>query len=105
MARNVSDDPSAPQGGDIGFVKKSDLLPTLREAVLAVFSQARSPLSCLRRTACIYLKLIEVKKADVIPYDEVKKSIGERMMMEESNKRYRDYIEKIKKSSYIEVKI
>ena len=28
VARNLSDDPSAQQGGDIGFVKRSDLLPT-----------------------------------------------------------------------------
>ena len=104
VARNFSDDPSARQGGDIGFVKKSDLLPTLREAVDGLTPGTFSIVVPTPYGLHI-LKLIEIKKADVLPYDEVKKAIGERMMMEESNKRYRDYIDKVKKSSYIEVKI
>ena len=104
VARNVSDDPSARQGGDIGFVKKSDLLPTLREAVMALQPGSFSIVVPTPYGLHI-LKLIEVKQAQVLPYEEVKKGIGERMMMEESNKRYRDYIDKVKRSSYIEVKI
>lgn len=104
VARTFSDDPSAQQGGDIGFVKKSDLLPTLKDALNGLEPGSFSVVVPTPYGLHI-MKLIEVKKADILPYGEVKKSISERMMMEESNKRYRDYIEKIKKSSYIEVKI
>ena len=104
VARNLSDDPSARQGGDIGFVKRSDLLPTLREALSNLQPGAFSIVVPTPYGLHI-MKLIEVKKVGVLPYEEVKKVVGERMMMEESTKRYRDYIDKVKKSSYIEVKI
>ncbi len=104
VARKFSDDPSSRQGGDIGFVKRSDLLPTLRDALVNLQPGSISPVVPTPYGLHI-LKLLEIKKVDVMPYEDVKKAIGERMMMEESNKRYRDYMEKIKKSSYIEVKI
>jgi peptidyl-prolyl cis-trans isomerase SurA len=104
VARNFSDDPSANQGGDIGFVKRSDLLPTLREA-LGNLQPGAFSIVVPTPYGLHIMKLIEVKKAGVLPYEEVKKVVGERMMMEESTKRYRDYIDKVKKSSYIEVKI
>jgi peptidyl-prolyl cis-trans isomerase SurA len=104
VARTFSDDPSAPQGGDIGFVKRSDLLPTLREALNGLQPGSFSIVVPTPYGLHI-LKLIEVKKAGIVPYDEVKKAIAERMMMEQSSKRYQDYIDKVKRSSYIEVKI
>ncbi len=104
VARGISDDPSAKQGGDIGFVKRSDLLPTLRSAINNL-----EPGSFTQIIPTPYglhiLKLIEVKKSDILPYEAVKNAINERLVMEESNKRYREYMDKLKKTSYIEVKI
>ncbi|MDD3846567.1 MAG: peptidyl-prolyl cis-trans isomerase [Syntrophorhabdaceae bacterium] len=104
VARSLSDDPSAKQGGDIGFVKRSDLLPTLRES-LRNLAPGSFTMVVPTQYGLHILKLIDVKKADVLPYEAVKKVINERMVMEESNKRYRDYMDKLKKTSYIEVKI
>lgn len=104
VARGISDDPSAKQGGDIGFVKRSDLLPTLRDSLNNL-----APGSFTQVIPTPYglhiLKLIEIKKVEVLPYEAVKNAINERMVMEESNKRYRTYMDKLKKTSYIEVKI
>jgi peptidyl-prolyl cis-trans isomerase SurA len=104
VARGISDDPSAKQGGDIGFVKRSDLLPTLRDSLNSL-----APGSFTAVIPTPYglhiLKLIEIKKVEVLPYEAVKNAINERMVMEESNKRYRAYMDKLKKTSYIEVKI
>ena len=72
VARNFSDDPSARQGGDIGFVKKSDLLPTLREA-LGNLQPGSFSIVVPTPYGLHIMKLIEVKKADVLPYEEVKK--------------------------------
>lgn len=105
VARKWSDDPSSSnQGGDIGFVKKSDLLPTLRDAVLSL-SPGQFSIIVPTPYGLHILKLIEVKKADILPYEAVKPAISERMITEESSKRYKDYIDKIKKTSYIELKI
>jgi peptidyl-prolyl cis-trans isomerase SurA len=104
VARALSDDPSAKQGGDIGFVKRSDLLPTLRDALNNLTPGSFTAVIPTQYGLHI-LKLIDIKKADILPYESVKNLINERMVMEESNKRYRDYMDKLKKSSYIEVKI
>ena len=104
VARGISDDPSAKQGGDIGFVKRSDLLPTLRDSLNNLAPGSFTPIIPTPYGLHI-LKLIEVKKVEVLPYEAVKNAINERMVMEESNKRYRTYMDKLKKTSYIEVKI
>lgn len=104
VARGISDDPSAKQGGDIGFVKRSDLLPTLRDSLNNLAPGSFTPVIPTPYGLHI-LKLIEVKKVEVLPYEAVKNAINERMVMEESNKRYRTYMDKLKKTSYIEVKI
>jgi len=104
VARGISDDPSAKQGGDIGFVKRSDLLPTLRDSLNNLAPGSFTPVIPTPYGLHI-LKLIEVKKVEVLPYESVKNAINERMVMEESNKRYRTYMDKLKKTSYIEVKI
>jgi peptidyl-prolyl cis-trans isomerase SurA len=104
VARSLSDDPSARQGGDIGFVKRSDLLPSLRESLNSL-SPGSFTIVIPTQYGLHILKLLDVKKAEVLPYEDVKNAINERMVMEESNKRYRDYMDKLKKTSYIEVKI
>jgi peptidyl-prolyl cis-trans isomerase SurA len=104
VARSLSDDPSARQGGDIGFVKRSDLLPTLRDGLNNLPPGSFTPVIPTQYGLHI-LKLLEVKQAEVLPYEEVKKAVNDRMVMEESNKRYRDYMDKLKKTSYIEIKI
>lgn len=104
VARSFSDDPSAAQGGDVGFVKRSDLLPTLRDS-LNNLTPGSYTIVIPTPYGLHILKLLEIKKSDLLPYEEVKKAISERMVMEESNKRYKNYMDKLKKSSYIEVKI
>ncbi|NLT22045.1 MAG: hypothetical protein GXX82_03260 [Syntrophorhabdus sp.] len=104
VARGLSDDPSARQGGDIGFVKRGDLMPTLRDGLNNVQPGSFTQVIPTQYGLHI-LKLIEVKRAEVLPYEDVKKIVNDRMVMEESNKRYRDYMDKLKKTSYIEIKI
>jgi peptidyl-prolyl cis-trans isomerase SurA len=104
IAKEFSDDPSSPDGGDIGFVKSEDLMPELRGAVRTLTpgsytNVVRTPYGFL------ILKLIETKKGDAIAFEGVKDKIHERMIQEESDKRYKDFINKLRKSSYIEVKI
>lgn len=104
MAQEYSDDPSAPHGGDIGFVKREELMPGLKEAI-----ELLTPGAFTQPIATPYgfhiLQLVEVKKGDVIPFEEVKEKIHERMISEESENRYKEYINKLRNSSYIEVKI
>ena len=104
LAKQYSDDPSGKYGGDVGYVKKEELIPEIREAIkdLREGSYARTIQS---RYGFHILKLVNRKKGDIIPFEKAKEDIKRRLIMEESEKRYKDFIDKLKRSSYIEVKL
>lgn len=104
VAMEFSDDPSAKQGGDIGSVKAEDLLPALKESLKLLVPNTHTNVI---QTAYGFhiLKLIEITKGIVAPFETIKDKIHERIVMQESEKRYNDYIDKLRQSSYIEVKI
>jgi peptidyl-prolyl cis-trans isomerase SurA len=105
VVKEFSDDTAgAANGGDIGFVKKSDLIPQLKEGI--------EPLTAGIYTEVIVtpygfhiLKLLEKKSGEAMTFEAAKQSIHEKIVKEESEKRYKDYITKLRKASYIEVKI
>lgn len=104
VAREYSDDPTASLGGDLGYVKKDDLIPELKEGLNVILPGTYTHV--IRTPYGFHiLKLLEEKKGDLIPYEQVKTRIHERIVQVESEKRYKEFIEKLRKSSYIEVKI
>ena len=104
VAREYSDDPSGKQGGDIGYVKKEDLVPELRQAISLLISGTYSH-PVLTPYGYHIMKVIDVRKSAALPFDAVKDSIQEKIVQKESEKRYKEYIAKLRASSYIEVKI
>ncbi|OPY81767.1 MAG: Chaperone SurA precursor [Syntrophorhabdus sp. PtaU1.Bin153] len=105
VVKEFSDDTAgAANDGDIGFVKKSDLIPQLKEGI--------DPLTPGIYTGVIVtpygfhiLKLLEKKSGETMTFEAAKESIHEKIVKGESEKRYKDYITKLRKVSYIEVKI
>jgi peptidyl-prolyl cis-trans isomerase SurA len=104
LAKEYSDDPSGKQGGDIGYVKKEDLVPELRQAISLLISGTYSH-PVLTPYGYHIMKVLDVRKSEALPFDAVKESIQEKIVQQESEKRYKEYIAKIRASSYIEVKI
>ncbi|MBP6941109.1 MAG: peptidyl-prolyl cis-trans isomerase [Syntrophorhabdaceae bacterium] len=104
VAAEWSDDPSAKTGADIGYVKKEDLMPQLKQSLSQV-----TPGSYTQVIQTPYgfniLKLVDVKKSGTLPFDAAKDAIRGKVVFDESEKRYKEYINKLRKSSYIEVKI
>jgi peptidyl-prolyl cis-trans isomerase SurA len=105
VAKEFSDDePSKDQNGDIGFVKKEDLLPELREAIklLIVGSYTR-----IVQTPYGFhiIKLNEVKKEAAPPFDSMKEKVKEAIYQTEAEKRYKEYVKKLRSLAYVEVKI
>ncbi|HEY3276286.1 MAG TPA: peptidylprolyl isomerase [Syntrophorhabdaceae bacterium] len=104
VAKKYSDDPSAEKGGDIGFIRKEDLIPEFKGAVNFLVPGGYTQLVSSPYGLHI-LKLVEVRQGGTIPFDTVKPRIKEKLVQEQSQKRYKEYIEKLRKASYIEVKI
>ena len=105
VAKDYSDDTkSAPAGGDIGYVKKVDLIPQLRAAAVFLTPGVYSSIITTPYGFHI-LKLVEKKKGELITFEMARDTIHEKIVQEESEKRYKDYVGKLRKGSYIEVKI
>jgi len=104
VAIEFSDDPSAKQGGDIGFVKVEELLPALKESVKLLVPNTYTNVVQTPYGFHI-LKLIEVNKTDLAPFEALKDKIHEQIVLQESEKRYNEYMNKLRQASYIEVKI
>ena len=105
VARDYSDDTkSAATGGDIGYVKKADLIPQLRAAVSFLTPGVYSSIIVTPYGFHI-LKLVEKNKGETMTFEMARDSIHEKVVQEESDKRYKDYVGKLRKGSYIEVKI
>jgi len=104
VAKKFSEDPSASHGGDIGYVKKGELVPGLKGAIGMLAPGGYTEILTTPYGFHV-LRLAEVKKGNTLPFDDVKGKIHERIVVEESEKRYKEYMEKLKQSAYIEVKI
>jgi len=105
VAKDYSDDTkSASAGGDIGYVKKVDLIPQLRAAVVFLTPGVYSSIITTPYGFHI-LKLVEKKKGETLTFEMARDSIHEKIVQAESDKRYKDYVGKLRKGSYIEVKI
>jgi peptidyl-prolyl cis-trans isomerase SurA len=105
VAKDYSDDTkSASTGGDIGYVKKVDLIPQLRAAVVFLTPGVYSSIITTPYGFHI-LKLVEKKKGETLTFEMARDSIHEKIVQAESDKRYKDYVGKLRKGSYIEVKI
>ncbi|MCX8022979.1 MAG: peptidyl-prolyl cis-trans isomerase [Syntrophorhabdaceae bacterium] len=104
LAKEFSEDPSAKDGGDIGMIKRDELVPAIREA-LNMLKPGNYTDIIETPYGLLILKLEEVIKGGTIPFEEVKERIHEKIIREESERRYQDYIKKLRRSSYIEVKI
>lgn len=104
VAQKFSDDPSAAGGGEIGYIKREELIPELRQAVGLLVPGKYTPV--LKTPYGLHiLRLNEVKKGDTAAFDAVKDRVHARIVQEESEKRYKEYIDKLRRSSYIEIKI
>ncbi|HAR94909.1 MAG TPA: hypothetical protein DCR97_02950 [Deltaproteobacteria bacterium] len=104
VAKQFSDDPSAASGGDIGTMKQDELMPELKEVVgLLLPGSFSHPV----RTQYGFhiVKLLEAKKGQTAPFETVRENVRERMVQIESERRYNEYIQKLRSASYIEVKI
>ena len=104
VAAEFSDDPSGKQGGDIGFVKVEELLPALKESVKLLVPNTYTNVVQTPYGFHI-LKLIKINKTDLPPFEALKDKIHEQIVLQESDKRYNEYMNRLRQASYIEVKI
>lgn len=101
LARGYSIGPAKESGGDLGLLKKSDLLPELARAVEGLKpGEVSEP---VQTSAGVHiLRLVDHIEDDFIPFSEVKRRIQERLFQEESGKILKRYLQSLKESAIIE---
>lgn len=102
LAKGNSTCPSAPQGGDLGFFGKGQMVPTFEKAAFAL---KPGEVSDVVETQFGYhiIKLAEKKPATTTEYKEVKAKIEEYLKGQKINEAIQKYLEEAKKTAKIEI--
>jgi peptidyl-prolyl cis-trans isomerase SurA len=102
LARRYSEDGSGARGGDLGLIRRGEILPDV-ERVL--FSLQPGEVGPLVRTPAGYhiVKLNEKVPRKARPLKEVEEEIRDRIYAEKAEARYQRWLEELKKKAYIEV--
>lgn len=83
IARRRSIDPGARNGGDLGFFKKSDMVPEFAEAAFALQPGQLSPAPVRSPFGWHVIRVEARRAAEAADFDEVKEQLRQKMMEEE----------------------
>jgi parvulin-like peptidyl-prolyl isomerase len=103
LALKYSKGPNADMGGDIGFVKRGQMLKEIEDVV---FELEPGQLSDVIKTqlGCHIFRVEEKRPATIKGLNEVRDSIEKRLFLEKGKKRYREWIEELRKNAYISIR-
>jgi peptidyl-prolyl cis-trans isomerase SurA len=102
LARAYSEDPSASTGGDLGLIPLKDLSPSLREIVAILKPGEFSPV--LENPEALQLvQVIDFQKGKDFSFEEVRDRIHEQLFQEEVDKRFIQYLQRLRERSHIQI--
>lgn len=103
VAKEYSEDPNAPSGGDLGFLERDKFIPEIRKVV----EQLKvGEVSDIIKTRLGYqiIKLEAIKEAETKDFDEVKQEIRQKLFQKKFVEKYQEWLAELKKNSYIYIK-
>jgi peptidyl-prolyl cis-trans isomerase SurA len=102
LARKYSDDASGKEGGDLGFLKKGDLLKDFENALVSLKPGEVSGL--IRTPAGIHIiKLEEYRSGKQQNFESVKREIEDLLFKQKSEERFNEWLEGLRKKAAIEI--
>lgn len=101
IAKKSSEGPSGPNGGDLGYFGRGQMVKPFEDAALAMNI---GEVSGVVKTQFGFhiIKLLDKKKGGATPFNEVSETIETYLKRAENAKHYAEYIEKIRSSANIE---
>lgn len=102
LARQVSEDGQAAQGGDWGWMTPEELRPELAEAVRALPAGSVSPLLTIDRDYYL-VKVGERREAAQVPFSEAQVEIERELRRQESMRQYEAWIARQKREFNVRV--
>jgi peptidyl-prolyl cis-trans isomerase SurA len=100
VAKKYSDDPTAKQGGDIGFIKEGTLAPAIDAAISKLeLNEFTEPIQV--KTGYIILRLLERLSPGIPPFEQVEQRVMELLYNQKMAPALREYLVTLRKESYI----
>ena len=101
LAKEYSEGPSGPRGGDLGYFRRGQMVKPFEDAA---FSMQVNQVSSLVETRFGYhlIKIYDKKPEQTLAYDEVKDRIAQRLKQEKVQAGAKGYVENLKKDAKIE---
>ncbi len=104
LAKAHSASPTRAHGGDVGEVAETDMNSDLRKVALALpIGGVSQPLRI--EGGYRIVKLVGRSAAVVTPFDNVRDALRERLMMTRFEKEYDNYVQELRKSAQIELRV
>jgi peptidyl-prolyl cis-trans isomerase SurA len=104
LASQYSEGPEKESQGDLGEFKKGEMDNALEQAVENLEVGEKSPWIKIS-AGWFLLKLVEKTESRLWPFEEAKKEIENKLFMQEQQVKIQDYLEDLKKRSYIKILI
>ena len=102
LAKTYSQGPAGPEGGDLGWIKLGHLEPTLREKITRLSPGDHTGLD-FTTSGLQIIKLVDKKEGGVKPFEEVRDAIYSKLFKEKVEERYAQWLEELRKRSFIKV--
>ncbi|MDT8317108.1 MAG: peptidylprolyl isomerase [bacterium] len=104
IAQEKSEGPSAPNGGDLGYFGKGQMVPSFEEAV---YKLKVGEISDVVKTQFGFhvIKLVDIKEAGTTPLSEVEDSIKMFLSRQKGEEVFKEFVAKLRSSASIEKKI
>lgn len=103
LAKTVSEDTKAQDGGDLGFIARGELLPSIDEVIFNLRIGDVSPVLTTDMGYHIF-KVVERQEKKERSFDEAEKAIHEGLMRKKSQERFKEWMEELKKNAYISLR-
>jgi parvulin-like peptidyl-prolyl isomerase len=104
LARAYSQAPSAKNGGELGRLARGELSPELEKRAFALTKGAVSdPIP--QGEGYRILKVVEKTETHVVPYDEAKKEIRQKLGEQRIQKEYEDYLKTLRDKAIVSVMV
>ena len=103
LAKEVSEDANAKQGGEVGWMKRGTMLPAIEEVL---FQMKIGGISGVLETSMGYhiFKVADKKTSRVPPLEEVRNKIRIHLFQEEAKTRFEDWMNQLKNRAYISIR-
>jgi peptidyl-prolyl cis-trans isomerase C len=101
LARTYSEDPTAPNGGDMGYVRQGQLLKPVEDALFTLKTGEVSDV-VETRLGCHLVKVVERKPETTVPFENVKDQLRAALKQEKGQQEANAYIAKVRQKAVVQ---